>query len=329
MGRLVWWCCACLTAGLGILCIFAWWGWSAAVVLVAFGTLVAAVVASSVWSGDDVQGAGRKIATTTGAGAVLGPAVAGLIAALGSAGLLIALLLAVTMPSLTARVRARWFTPARPDETQPHEALPDETQPGETRPHEAQSGGPQPSEPQANDAQPGETHPDETQPGAPLPHEAQSGEMQPGKTQANDAQPDETQPNDVQPGEPRPNDGQPSETQPNDVQPGESRPNDARPGEVWPVGSRSEDGQGTAAQSGAAELARLDDEALCLEWRRSFFRLEAASTAGERLAVVQERQRYLDELHRRSPDGLAAWFASGARASGDPLPYVDETRRRP
>ncbi|HEY9335284.1 MAG TPA: hypothetical protein VIQ79_12705, partial [Kribbella sp.] len=77
-----------------------------------------------------------------------------------------------------------------------------------------------------------------------------------------------------------------------------------------------------------AELARLDDEALCLEWRRSFFRLEAASTASARLAVVQERQRYLDELHRRSPDGLAAWFASGARASGDPLPYVDETRRR-
>jgi hypothetical protein len=56
--------------------------------------------------------------------------------------------------------------------------------------------------------------------------------------------------------------------------------------------------------------------------------LEGAATAGERLAVVEQRQRYLDELYRRSPDGLAAWFASGARASGDPLPYVDESRRR-
>ena len=389
MGRLVWWCCACVTAGIGILCIFAWWGWSAAVVLVAFGTLVAAVVASSVWSGDDVQGAGRKIAKTTGAGAVLGPAVAGLIAAFGSAGLLIALILAVTMPSLTALVRARWFPPARPDETgrhealpdethrgdtRPHEALPDETQPGDTRPDEAQYDRPQPSETQANDAQPGETQPGgmqpdetkandgrpggtrpgdtqpaETQPGEARPHEAQSGEThangaQPGETQANEAQPGqaqsgETQANDAQPGDAQPNDAQPGETQPDGVQPGQAEPGEtqaggAQPGEVWPVGGRAGDGQAAAAQSGAAqsgaaaELARLDDEALCLEWRRSFFRLEAASTASARLAVVQERQGYLDELHRRSPDGLAAWFASGARASGDPLPYVDETRRR-
>ncbi|MEV0788938.1 hypothetical protein [Kribbella sp. NPDC050459] len=373
-----------MTAGIGILCIFAWWGWSAAVVLVAFGTLVAAVVASSVWSGDDVQGAGRKIAKTTGAGAVLGPAIAGLIAAFGSAGLLIALILAVTMPSLTALVRARWFPPARPNDTEPHEALPDEThrgdtrphealpdetQPGDTRPHEAQYGGPQPSETQANDAQPGETWPHQaqsggTQPGEARPHEAQSGEAQssqthandaqpgdaqpngaqPGETQANEAQPGqaqsgETQANDAQPGDAQPNDAQPGETQPDGVQPGQAEPgetqaDDAQRGEVWPVGGRAGDGQAAAAQSGAAqsgaaaELARLDDEALCLEWRRSFFRLEAASTASARLAVVQERQRYLDELHRRSPDGLAAWFASGARASGDPLPYVDETRRR-
>lgn len=76
------------------------------------------------------------------------------------------------------------------------------------------------------------------------------------------------------------------------------------------------------------ELESLDDEAVCLAWRRSFRRLEAAATAAERLAVVQQRQRYLDELDRRSPDGVAAWLAAGARASGNPLPYVADRRRR-
>jgi hypothetical protein len=78
----------------------------------------------------------------------------------------------------------------------------------------------------------------------------------------------------------------------------------------------------------ARELRSLDDEALCLAWRRSFRLLEASRSAAERLSVVEQRQQYLDELHRRSPQGLAAWLASGARASGNPLPYVDDDRRR-
>ncbi|WP_432937016.1 hypothetical protein ACQPXM_24185 [Kribbella sp. CA-253562] len=76
------------------------------------------------------------------------------------------------------------------------------------------------------------------------------------------------------------------------------------------------------------DAGSLDDEALCLAWRRSFVQLEAARSAAERLAVVERRQQYLDELHRRSPQGLAAWLASGARASGNPLPYVGDTWRR-
>jgi hypothetical protein len=84
---------------------------------------------------------------------------------------------------------------------------------------------------------------------------------------------------------------------------------------------------GSAADP-ARELSSLDDEALCLAWRRSFRRLETAHSAAERLCIVEQRQRYLDELQRRSPQGLAAWLASGARASGNPLPYVDKTRRR-
>lgn len=99
-----------------------------------------------------------------------------------------------------------------------------------------------------------------------------------------------------------------------------------------PVGTVSTARPRPAAIEPAAEpmpeLDFLDDQALCLAWRRSFVRLESARSAAERLAVVEQRQKYLDELHRRSPDGLAAWFASGARASGNPLPYVDEDRRR-
>lgn len=76
------------------------------------------------------------------------------------------------------------------------------------------------------------------------------------------------------------------------------------------------------------ELGSLDDQALCWAWRRSFRLLETAPSAVERLSVVVQRQLYLDELHRRSPEGLAAWLNSGARASGNPLPYVEDARRR-
>jgi len=82
------------------------------------------------------------------------------------------------------------------------------------------------------------------------------------------------------------------------------------------------------AAAPARELRFLDDEALCLAWRRSFRLLEVAPSAAERLSVVEQRQQYLDELNRRSPEGLTAWLASGARASGNPLPYVDDARRR-
>ncbi len=73
-------------------------------------------------------------------------------------------------------------------------------------------------------------------------------------------------------------------------------------------------------------LVSLDDDALCLAWRRSYRRLETARSALERLSVVEQRQDYLDELQRRFPEGLASWLASGARASGDPRPYLRDHR---
>jgi hypothetical protein len=85
---------------------------------------------------------------------------------------------------------------------------------------------------------------------------------------------------------------------------------------------------GGSPDDAARELDSLDDGALCLAWRRSFRLLETAPSTAIRLAVVQPRQKYLDELQRRSPEGLAAWLASGARASGNPLPYVEDARRR-
>jgi hypothetical protein len=70
------------------------------------------------------------------------------------------------------------------------------------------------------------------------------------------------------------------------------------------------------------DLASLDDDALCLAWRRSFLLLKSSRSASDHLSIVEQRQRYLDELQRRSSDGLAAWLASGARASGNPRPYL-------
>jgi hypothetical protein len=66
----------------------------------------------------------------------------------------------------------------------------------------------------------------------------------------------------------------------------------------------------------------LDDAELCLAWRRSFVRLEAAASTVARLAIVQERETYLDELQRRHAQGFATWLRAGARASGNPLPYL-------
>jgi hypothetical protein len=69
-------------------------------------------------------------------------------------------------------------------------------------------------------------------------------------------------------------------------------------------------------------LGELDDAALCLAWRRSFAALEAARSPSGLLAVVTQRQLYLDELHRRHPDGVASWLASGARAASNPMRFL-------
>ena len=73
-----------------------------------------------------------------------------------------------------------------------------------------------------------------------------------------------------------------------------------------------------------AILGALDDAELCLAWRRSFVLLNEAASPQEKLVVVTLRERYLDELQRRCPAGVSRWLDSGARASGNPLPFLDD-----
>lgn len=75
---------------------------------------------------------------------------------------------------------------------------------------------------------------------------------------------------------------------------------------------------------GPTEAARLTDEELCLAWRRSFRCLERARTTIAAQDVVRLRQVYLDELARRHPSGVRAWFSSGARAAGGPDRYLHD-----
>ena len=85
----------------------------------------------------------------------------------------------------------------------------------------------------------------------------------------------------------------------------------------------------TPAAPAVEDLSTLDDTALVLAWRRSFVQLEAARSELERLTVVARRQQLLDELERRCPEGVARWLPSGARAQGNPQPYLAERRQPP
>jgi len=66
----------------------------------------------------------------------------------------------------------------------------------------------------------------------------------------------------------------------------------------------------------------MSDADLCLEWRRSYLALQSSGSVTAQLLVVQQRQRYLDELERRNPSGLSVWLSSGARAGSDPSRYI-------
>jgi hypothetical protein len=77
----------------------------------------------------------------------------------------------------------------------------------------------------------------------------------------------------------------------------------------------------------AEKVPALDDHALCEAWRRSYVRLEACPTVNARHAVVRLRQLYLDELVSRHPAEARRWLEAGARAAGNPLPYLERPVR--
>jgi hypothetical protein len=77
----------------------------------------------------------------------------------------------------------------------------------------------------------------------------------------------------------------------------------------------------------ATGVAMLDDAMLCEAWRHSFVRLEASAAADVRLELVSLRELYLDELVRRHPAEVRLWLASGARAAGNPLPFLTRSVR--
>ena len=85
---------------------------------------------------------------------------------------------------------------------------------------------------------------------------------------------------------------------------------------------------GEQAAQARRELRAVDDLTLCRGWRDSFALLNDARSMEDRLSVVQLRETYLDELYRRSPRGLAAWFASGPRASSNPLAFLTDQGSR-
>jgi hypothetical protein len=112
---------------------------------------------------------------------------------------------------------------------------------------------------------------------------------------------------------------------------GPSRTTPYGPAAAWPPhDAATEPGPAPAPAAPAVEdLTTLDDAALVLAWRRSFVQLEAARSELDRLTVVARRQQLLDELERRCPEGVARWLASGARAQGNPQPYLGERRQPP
>lgn len=78
------------------------------------------------------------------------------------------------------------------------------------------------------------------------------------------------------------------------------------------------------ARPGKVPEATVSTEELCRRWLDSYHALNRASTDGARLRVVMARQRCLDELERRDPEGLQAWLASSASAAGDPRRFLND-----
>ena len=70
------------------------------------------------------------------------------------------------------------------------------------------------------------------------------------------------------------------------------------------------------------DVSTVDDARLCAAWSESYVALRRAETFAERLAIVNARQAYLDELEVRDADGFRTWLSSGARPVGNPAAFL-------
>ena len=76
------------------------------------------------------------------------------------------------------------------------------------------------------------------------------------------------------------------------------------------------------AESPPAVLGTVDDATLCEIWCQSYLSLCSAASGDEATVIANEREGYLDEMFRRNPSGMAAWFASGARPGASPMSFL-------
>ena len=85
---------------------------------------------------------------------------------------------------------------------------------------------------------------------------------------------------------------------------------------------------GPAAQMPSAVPipGNLSTPQLCLAWQRTYFVLLDLPADAPRGDVVALRERLLDEIERRDPDGFTRWLDTGARAGSDPGRFLTGDR---
>jgi len=68
----------------------------------------------------------------------------------------------------------------------------------------------------------------------------------------------------------------------------------------------------------------LTDAQLSRAWQTSSRTLRRRISLAQKVAVVEERQTYLEEFERRNPSGFEAWLVSGPGAPDDLMPYLSD-----
>lgn len=76
------------------------------------------------------------------------------------------------------------------------------------------------------------------------------------------------------------------------------------------------------ADLSSKSLNAVDDATLCEVWCQSYLSLCTAESRADAAVIAADRQGYLDEMFRRNPSGMAAWFASGARPGASPMSFL-------